>query len=55
MDQQKPGTLFSGLTIFSSLLLLSPLLWFGFGTDQGLHAYGAWDWRHHHLAPYLGC
>ena len=55
MDKQKPGTLFWGLIIFSSLLLLSPLLWFGFGTDQGLHAYGAWVWRNYHLAPYLGC
>jgi len=55
MDQQKPGTFFFCLIIFSCLLLLSPLPWFGFGTDQGLHAYGAWAWRHYHLAPYVGC
>jgi hypothetical protein len=51
----KKNTMVFAATILLSLLLLAPTLWFGFGPDQGLHAYGGWALRHYHLAPYVGC
>lgn len=55
LARQKSGAVFSGLVFVVSLLLLLPLLWYGFGQDQGLYAYEVWLWREFGLLPYANC
>jgi len=55
LEKQKINFLYLFLTLISCLAVLFPILWFGFGSDQGLYSYGAWLWRKFGLIPYLHC
>ena len=42
------------LTVLFGGFFLSLTLWFGFGLDQSIYAYGAWVWKTYHQPPYSG-
>lgn len=47
--------IFAGVSVLVCLVLLLPLLWFGFGADHGIFSYAAWTWRKFDMAPYASC
>jgi len=55
LEKEKINFLYLFLTLIICLVVLFPLLWFGFGSDHGLYSYGAWFWRKFGLIPYLHC
>ena len=53
LDKQEHFRIFAGLSLGLGFLLLLPTLWFGFGADHGMTAYGAWIWREFGELPYV--
>jgi len=52
MEKQKSGWIYGLTSILACFLILLPLLWYGFGADQGFNFYCAWAWRKFGLVPY---
>jgi hypothetical protein len=55
LEKQKSGRIYGVLAVGFATFFLLPLLWYGWGEDQGLYAYGAWIWRKWGQAPYAHC
>jgi len=52
LDSQSKDRAFLFLSLVVSFLILLPLLWYGFGADQGIFSYSVWIWRKFGQAPY---
>jgi len=53
LDKQEHFWIYGGLSLGLGFLILLPTLWFGFGADHGICAYGAWLWHRFGQLPYI--
>jgi len=55
LQARKQDWIFGVSSTLLCCIILLPLLWYGFGVDQGIFSYAAWLWRKFGHPPYSYC